>query len=78
MLIGGVAASAAVRTFPFRVYSFPKRPLIVHPANSEWVFYPRYYVNHTPVGPTVQEYLASLSYRGNAPDSPGFGRFSSL
>jgi hypothetical protein len=23
-LIGGVAASAAVRTFPFRVFSFPK------------------------------------------------------
>lgn len=23
-LIGGVAAAAAVRTFPFRVYSFPK------------------------------------------------------
>jgi hypothetical protein len=24
MLVGGVAAAAAVRTFPFRVFSFPK------------------------------------------------------
>ena len=27
-LIGGVAAAAAVRTFPFRVFSFPSRPVI--------------------------------------------------
>jgi hypothetical protein len=26
-LIGGVAASAAVRTWPFRVYSFPSEPI---------------------------------------------------
>lgn len=26
-LVGGVAAAAAVRTFPFRVYSFPKEPV---------------------------------------------------
>ena len=26
-LIGGVAAGAAVRTWPFRVYSFPKEPV---------------------------------------------------
>lgn len=25
MMVGGVAAGAAVRTFPFRVYSFPKQ-----------------------------------------------------
>lgn len=27
-LIGGVAAAAAVRTFPFRVYSFPLEPVV--------------------------------------------------
>lgn len=27
-LIGGVAATAAVRTFPFRVYSFPAEPVV--------------------------------------------------
>lgn len=27
MLAGGVAASAAVRTFPFRVFSFPNEPI---------------------------------------------------
>ena len=27
-LIGGVAAAAAVRTFPFRVFSFPAAPVI--------------------------------------------------
>jgi hypothetical protein len=28
-LIGGIAASAAVRTWPFRVYSFPSNPVQV-------------------------------------------------
>lgn len=28
-MIGGIAASAAVRTFPFRVFSFPSAPRIV-------------------------------------------------
>jgi len=28
MLVGGVAATAAVRTFPFRVFSFPSEPKI--------------------------------------------------
>jgi len=27
MMVGGIAASAAVRTWPFRVYSFPKEVL---------------------------------------------------
>ncbi len=27
MLVGGIAASAAVRTWPFRVYSFPSEPI---------------------------------------------------
>src|SRR6266700_3270980 len=28
MMIGGVAAAAAVRTWPFRIYSFPSKPRI--------------------------------------------------
>ena len=45
-LFGGVAASAAVRTWPFRVYSFPSTPKIytiaeftdiyIKPAMSQW------------------------------------------
>ncbi len=31
-MIGGVAAAAAVRTFPFRVYSFPTTPAVMDPA----------------------------------------------
>lgn len=31
MMIGGVAATAAVRTFPFRVFSFPTNITIVTP-----------------------------------------------
>ena len=27
-MVGGVAATAAVRTFPFRVFSFPSQPII--------------------------------------------------
>lgn len=27
-MIGGVAATAAVRTWPFRVYSFPSQPIM--------------------------------------------------
>lgn len=27
MMVGGIAAAAAVRTFPFRVFSFPSEPL---------------------------------------------------
>lgn len=30
-LIGGVAAAAAVRTFPFRVFSFPTAPIVAAP-----------------------------------------------
>ena len=30
-LIGGVAASAAVRTWPFRVFSFPSAPVLAPP-----------------------------------------------
>jgi hypothetical protein len=30
-MIGGVAATAAVRTFPFRVFSFPSQPIIASP-----------------------------------------------
>jgi hypothetical protein len=29
-MIGGVAATAAVRTWPFRVYSFPSEPIAVN------------------------------------------------
>jgi hypothetical protein len=32
-LVGGVAASAAVRTFPFRVFSFPTDIVIAPPMN---------------------------------------------
>ena len=28
LIVGGVAATAAVRTFPFRVYSFPSKPAV--------------------------------------------------
>lgn len=28
LLVGGVAAAAAVRTFPFRMYSFPPTPIV--------------------------------------------------
>jgi len=31
MMVGGVAAAAAVRTWPFRVYSFPSEPRIAFP-----------------------------------------------
>jgi hypothetical protein len=34
-LIGGVAAAAAVRTFPFRVFSFPSKPLVHQATNQE-------------------------------------------
>src|SRR5712671_3555595 len=30
-LVGGVAVAAAVRTFPFRVYSFPSTPAVIDP-----------------------------------------------
>lgn len=36
-LIGGVAVAAAVRTFPFRMYSFPSE--IKVPKIGEWVAY---------------------------------------
>lgn len=31
MLVGGVATAAAVRTFPFRVFSFPKEIVVADP-----------------------------------------------
>jgi hypothetical protein len=37
LAIGGVAASAAVRTFPFRVYSFPKEIIAPKAADIEWL-----------------------------------------
>jgi hypothetical protein len=37
-LIGGVSTAAAVRSFPFRVYSFPKE--IVIPESPELIFPP--------------------------------------
>lgn len=36
-LIGGIAATAAVRTFPFRVYSFPKEITIATRKQIEFV-----------------------------------------
>lgn len=40
-LIGGVAATAAVRTFPFRVYSFPREIIVPHFSDpiekTEWI-----------------------------------------
>jgi len=41
-LIGGVATAAAVRTFPFRVYSFPKeivtgKPIELWVGDSVWI-----------------------------------------
>ena len=46
-LIGGVAASAAVRTFPFRVYSFPteitpSELLYLHCWSVDWKVKPLY------------------------------------
>ena len=38
-LVGGVAAAAAVRTWPFRVFSFPAEPKIVHATISEYKDY---------------------------------------
>lgn len=35
-LIGGVAATAAVRTWPFRVYSFPRRVRVDHLDLMRW------------------------------------------
>jgi hypothetical protein len=28
LMVGGVAAAAAIRTWPFRVYSFPSQPIM--------------------------------------------------
>jgi len=40
-MIGGVAASAAVRTFPFRVFSFPTNIKIASPLEfPEWMYSP--------------------------------------
>jgi len=40
-MVGGVAASAALRTFPFRVYSFPTDIKIVSPLEfPEWMYSP--------------------------------------
>ena len=57
LMVGGVAAAAAVRTFPFRVFSFPKEIKIVPPEylgleleNVENVFYSPLLYNPTGVG----------------------------
>lgn len=43
MIIGGVAAAAAVRTFPFRVFSFPAEIVTPSPAVQEFatIYYSR-------------------------------------
>jgi hypothetical protein len=41
-LVGGVAVAAAVRTFPFRVYSFPPAPVL---AGNEFFDHFVWYVN---------------------------------
>ena len=41
-LVGGVAVAAAVRTFPFRVYSFPAAPVL---AGNEFFDHFTWYVN---------------------------------
>ena len=38
MMIGGIATAAAVRTFPFRVFSFPKEIKVVNAANTGLFF----------------------------------------
>ncbi len=39
LMVGGIAAAAAVRTFPFRVYSFPKEPVLEY-FSIPWQDYP--------------------------------------
>ena len=36
MMVGGIAAGAAVRTFPFRVFSFPKE-IVPQVYETEWM-----------------------------------------
>ena len=56
-MFGGVAAAAAVRTFPFRVFSFPKEIVIARPPAiytlvadvGHITLVPRYSVVHVPL-----------------------------
>ena len=48
-LIGGVAAAAAVRTFPFRVFSFPKEIKLANWYSSE-IFYSEIFYFNTKTG----------------------------
>ena len=61
-LLGGVAACAAVRTWPFRVYSFPQE--IVAPEIGGWVSYRiGFTVSLPPPGLTVETIRAIFCSR---------------
>lgn len=64
-LIGGVAAAAAVRTWPFRVYSFPAEvvPAFNPIDTSFYQLYTTYFIQNLPTmkGLIVSEYPGRLS-----------------
>jgi hypothetical protein len=74
LLVGGVAAAAAIRTFPFRVYSFP----------SDIVVAPPFLLDE--LSPTALDTLNELTYKYIIPQmanqlftpSPAFERLARL
>ena len=66
-LVGGVFVNAAVRTWPFRVFSFPSR--IVIPAH---LFEPniRFPIDIAMSKEQAQDFVASVLYLPEQPDPP--------
>jgi hypothetical protein len=60
MMVGGVAATAAVRTFPFRVYSFPTEitPVIQWP---EWMLRPEGYLFNPNSREELQRFMGIIA-----------------
>lgn len=45
MMVGGVATAAAIRTFPFRVFSFPKEIKLAEPLSMYSITYQNQFAN---------------------------------
>lgn len=54
MMVGGIAASAAVRTWPFRVYSFPGEIVLANSIPAAMVLNRSAWQSEPIVGQTVQ------------------------
>jgi hypothetical protein len=76
-LVGGVVASAAVRTFPFRVFSFPKEIKLANAADygGSWEDWATVSIWTSPIGGVVEEIsLAEAKIRYGYEWRPGYPR----